>query len=128
MRRRLNKILTYLKCPADCELSVLLTDDANIARLNQTYLGRSGPTNVLSFSQQEGGVKLNNLLGDVVVSLERARAEAENAGLEAGEHIMRLVCHGLLHLLGYHHEQGGKAARQMEALTEKILRLSADRA
>jgi rRNA maturation RNase YbeY len=103
---------------------VLLTSDANIAKLNQTYLGRIGPTNVLSFSQQEGGLKLNNLLGDVVVSLDTARAEAEKADLDCGEHVMRLICHGLLHLLGYQHEQGGKAARQMQALTEKILRLS----
>jgi rRNA maturation RNase YbeY len=103
---------------------VLLTNDANIAGLNQTYLGRAGPTNVLSFSQQEGGVKLNNLLGDVVVSLDTARIEAENAGLDFGEHTMRLIAHGLLHLLGYHHEQGEKAARRMEALTEKILELS----
>ena len=116
-------MLAYLKCPANTELSVLITDDAHIARLNQDYLGHAGSTNVLSFSQSEGDAAApdNGLLGDVVVSLDTAYAEAAAHGLDKDEHLLRLILHGTLHLLGYHHEQCGHAARLMEELTEEVL-------
>jgi rRNA maturation RNase YbeY len=116
-------MLDYLQRPADTELSVLITTDGEIAKLNQEWLGHSGPTNVLSFSQQEGEAPIpdNNLLGDVVVSIDTAYAEAQAHGLDSHEHLMRLIVHGTLHLLGYHHEENEKAAQEMEKLTEEIL-------
>ena len=123
IKARLRAMLKRLDCPAQTELSVLLVDDEEIARLNETWLGHVGPTNVLSFSQQEGDMAIpgNHLLGDVVVSVDTARREAMDNGLEADEHLMRLILHGILHLLGYHHEEDPQAAREMEALTEEVL-------
>ncbi len=109
-------------CPSNIELSLLITTDEQIAELNQSYLGHIGPTNVLSFSQQEGdGAIDNGLLGDVVVSADTAIREARAAGIDEYEHLLRLILHGCLHLLGHHHENGGKEARLMEKLTEDVL-------
>jgi len=102
---------------------VLIVDDADIAELNRRYLGREGPTNVIAFAMGEGQfAELNpHLLGDVVVSRQTALREAAEHGLEPEEHFLRLVIHGILHLKGYDHEQGGEPARVMEELTERLL-------
>ena len=72
-------ILNALECP-DGELSILIVDDAEIAKINKTYLGRSGPTNVIAFPMTEGrfGDINPNLLGDVVISLNTAAREARD--------------------------------------------------
>jgi probable rRNA maturation factor len=112
-----------LACPPEAELSVVLTGDEEIAELNQRYLNRQGPTNVIAFPQQEGALAglTPGLLGDVVVSLDTARREAAENGLDADEHLMRLLIHGLLHLLGHDHVNNEDEARAMEELTEKLL-------
>jgi len=116
-----------LECPADSELSLVITGDQEIADLNQRYLGRQGPTNVLAFPMREGEFGDLNpaLLGDVVVSVEYGRREARENGLDPDEHLFRLMVHGILHLLGYDHEQDPSEARRMEQLTEKLLAASA---
>lgn len=106
----------------EAQVSVLLTDDATMAELNRTYRGREGPTDVLSFSQREGeddpaGVEL---LGDVVISVERATAQAEAYGHSVAREMGFLAVHGLLHLLGYDHERPAEEAEMM-AETERIL-------
>jgi probable rRNA maturation factor len=120
---RLERVLRLLDQPPESFLSVVITDDADIAALNQEYLSRPGPTNVLAFGQAEGeGAELSpGLLGDVVVSHQSAMREAAESGLELDEHLMRLLVHGLLHLLGYDHTKGPGQARRMEELTEELL-------
>ena len=61
----------------------------------------------------------------MVVSADTARREAAEFGLEPDEHLMRLIIHGILHILGYEHEQGGEPARRMEEKTEELLAASA---
>ena len=116
-----------MACADECELSVLLVDDLQIAQLNQQYLGRQGPTNVLAFAMSEGEMAGLNpgLLGDVVVSVETAGREARENGLDEPEHLYRLLIHGILHLLGHDHEHDPDQARAMEELTEKLLEASA---
>ena len=116
-----------MACAEDCELSLVLTDNPGIAVLNQDYLGRVGPTNVLAFPMGEGQfAELNpGLLGDVVVSVDTARREALAGGLEPAEHLMRLIIHGILHLLGHDHLTGEEQAQAMEELTERLLTQSA---
>lgn len=116
-----------MACAEGCELSLVLTDDPGIAVLNQDYLGRVGPTNVLAFPMGEGQfAELNpGLLGDVVVSVDTAWREAAGHGLDPGEHFMRLVIHGILHLLGHDHLQDEAQALAMEELTERLLTQSA---
>jgi len=77
------------------EVSVLLTDDRDIAELNLIYRGVDRPTDVLAFPQDE------TLLGDVVISVETAKRQAEERGKPLDDELDLLVAHGLLHLLGY---------------------------
>lgn len=114
-------------CAEDSELSLLLTDDPGIAQLNGQYLGKHRPTNVLSFAQGEGedAHLTPGLLGDVVVSLDTARREAQENNLEPREHLYRLIIHGILHLLGHDHTTDRAQARAMEELTEQLLEKSA---
>ena len=114
-------MLSLLKAPSNAELSLLITTDEQIAALNRDYLGRDKPTNVLSFSQMEGDGPDNGLLGDVVVSADTAMREAKESGLDEYEHFLRLILHGILHLLGYHHEHSEEDALIMERLTEEVL-------
>lgn len=109
--------------PDNVEASILLTDDATIARLNRDYRGRDEPTNVLAFAG--GGPEANGvprLLGDIVVAYETALAEVDNetAGLRLFDHLSHLVVHGTLHLLGYDHETEDEA-REMESLEVDVL-------
>lgn len=94
-----------------------------MARYNRRYLGRQGPTNVLAFPMQEGPFPEINpqLWGDVVISTETARREAQEAGITLNERIQFLLIHGLLHLSGYDHEGSASEARRMEAKTKEIM-------
>ena len=123
---RVERVMDALKLEPAAELSLVICGDETIAALNQQWLGRQGPTNVLSFAQGEGlGAELTpGLLGDVVVSAPFAVQEAARHGLDPDEHLIRLITHGILHLLGYEHEQGGPQAAEMEDLTEKLLAAS----
>ncbi|MGM0454224.1 MAG: rRNA maturation RNase YbeY [Thermodesulfobacteriota bacterium] len=103
----------------DGELSVLITDDAQIAEINAQYLDRTGPTNVISFSMIEGDfsdVNPGQVLGDVIVSIETAHREAADAGMATQERFAELLIHGILHIFGYDHETPEADAEQM---TEK---------
>lgn len=94
------------------EVSVLLTDDADIRRLNRDYRGIDAPTDVLAFAMREGedGNLHPNLLGDLVISLETAARQATTkdglsptcGNLETEAAL--LTVHGMLHLLGYDHQ------------------------
>jgi len=99
-----------------------LIDDQKMARLNETFRGRPGPTNVLAFPQREGefGDLNPDLLGDVVVSVETASKEAEAAGLSLEEVIDRLIIHGILHLVGFDHQAPEADAAAMEAESRRL--------
>lgn len=105
------------------ELSVLLVDDKEIEDLNRRYLQRKGPTNVIAFPMREGEIANLNpeILGDIVVSIETAKRQACESGIDFEEMLARLLIHGLLHLLGYDHEGPEKEAREMEQKEEELL-------
>ncbi|MFH1090628.1 MAG: rRNA maturation RNase YbeY [Pseudomonadota bacterium] len=108
-------------CP-EAELSLSLVDDQEISRLNSRYLGRSGPTNVISFPMQAGQFAgLNpDVLGDVVMSVETAARESVAAGFSLEEMLDFYLIHGILHLFGYDHEAGEEEALRMEAKTREL--------
>jgi len=116
------KILLALGC-LKAELSLLLVNDAQIRRLNQRYRRINRPTDVLAFSMLEGGVSplRSQLLGDVVISLETAKKQAKAEGHSLEQEITILLIHGILHLLGYHHEASEEAARLVERKTQAVL-------
>ena len=108
----------------DGEVSVLLTDDAEIRSLNSQYRGIDRPTDVLSFSQLEGDdLPTGNgplLLGDIVISLERAREQARDLGVSMEDELHRLFIHGLLHLMGYDHEGSAAEAERMREVEDRL--------
>ena len=106
------------------ELSLVIMNDAGIRELNSTYRGKDSATNVLSFSMQEGefGDITPDLLGDVVISVETAQREADEAGITLAERMSQLLVHGILHLVGFDHERGESEAGAMEAKSLELLR------
>jgi len=110
------------------EVSVVLADDALVRRLNRQWRRIDAATNVLSFPSldQELPPKAPFLLGDVVLAYETVSREAQEQGKDLADHLRHLVVHGILHLLGYDHEDPGQA-EQMEALETQVLaRLGVD--
>lgn len=110
----------------DAELSILIVDNAGIQVINRDYLQRDRPTNVISFAMQEGeGTGLHPLvLGDVVISAERAADDAFEADIPFEHELWFLLLHGILHLIGYDHERGTEEeAERMEAREREVFAL-----
>ncbi|AIH03489.1 pyridoxine 5'-phosphate synthase [Thermodesulfobacterium commune] len=102
---RLNQVLKELRLGKK-EVSLTLVDNLTIWNLNLKYLGRNYPTNVLSFSFFGKHGFQNNLLGEIIISVEKAKEEADFHGLNFENYLLSLVIHGLVHLLDYDHEKG----------------------
>ena len=97
--------------------------DRGIHQLNRDYLGKDRPTNVISFSLQEGEFGSINpgALGDVVISADTAAREALECGITTWERTVFLLLHGILHLSGFDHERSGEAeAKRMEKEEKKL--------
>lgn len=116
------------------EVSVTLTDDAYIQTLNQQYRQMDRPTDVLSFALNEGGEPEIaggpdiNVLGDIVLSVERAKAQAAEYGHSLRREIAFLTVHGMLHLLGYDHieEVERQKMEQEQKMVMEALGISRD--
>ena len=112
----------------DCnagELSLFFTDDKEISRLNKRYLGKNEPTNVLAFPISGGPPPdpETGMLGDVVISVERAVSESKTKGEPLEETLYRLLIHGILHLLNHDHEKSPEDADLMEREQKRLLSL-----
>ena len=103
------------------EVSIVLTDDSAIARLNRDWRGVDKPTNVLSFpaSGQNAGTR-TRLFGDIVIAYQTLERECENENRLFLHHLAHLAIHGFLHLSGYDHETDTQAD-EMEALETRIM-------
>ena len=99
----------------------LLTSDAELRRLNNTFLGQDYPTDVLSFPALEG----EESLGELAISAPRARAQAAEFGHAIEAEIEILMLHGALHLLGHDHETDKGAMRRLESRWRQKLSLPA---
>lgn len=122
IRRTVREAAKHLGCP-EREVSLLFVDNEAISEINRQYLNRPGPTNVISFSQTEGNFGHINplLLGDIVISAQRAVSDAQAGNLDVNDEIDFLVIHGLLHLLGYNHEGSDeREAVQMREMENEI--------
>lgn len=110
IRRIVRKLKEILLCP-DQELSLMFVDNDQIRQINRRYLNRDRPTNVISFPLREGEYGNINprILGDIVISVERAAQEAAAGDLSLNDAIDFLMIHGLLHLLGYDHGKGNQS-------------------
>lgn len=102
-------------------VSVLITDDEEIHNLNMEYRQKDAPTDVLSFPMfDEDGTLDEEELGDIVISLERAKAQAEEYNHSLKREVAFLTAHSMFHLLGYDHENG---EQEMYEKQEEVLNL-----
>ena len=115
--------MVALALPTKAEIGILLTDAAEIRRLNRLYRNRDQATNVLSFAMEDGEREDENhpkkakscrLLGDIVLAYEVIAREAVERQIPMKHHMTHLVIHGMLHLLGYDHERSPEDARCQE--------------
>lgn len=104
----------------DCELSIRLVEVEESAELNNTYRGKTGPTNVLSFPFDSPIPMEPKLLGDLVICVPIVEKEALEQAKQLEHHWAHLVVHGCLHLLGYDHIED-EQAEEMEAFEVEIL-------
>ena len=127
IRRSCNAVLEFEGFEQPAEISVTFVDNAEIQTLNAQYRGKDMPTDVLSFPLGEDGkydVDQDTgacLLGDIVISMEKAMEQAELYGHPLQRQVAFLTVHSMLHLLGYDHEQGGLAAVKMREKEEAVL-------
>ena len=111
VKKAINAALDYQEIDFPCEISVTFTDNDKIHELNREYRGKDAPTDVLSFPMFEAGeIEYDDesgepcALGDIVISLERAKAQSEEYGHSLEREAAFLAVHSVLHLLGFDHE------------------------
>ena len=122
VRRSLKRILKELGCK-DSEVSLLLVDDDQIREINKNYLQRDRPTNVISFAMTEGafGDVHPEILGDIILSVETAARDAMACDIDFMDEVEFLLIHGLLHLVGYNHENvESREAEKMKKLEREL--------
>ena len=120
IRRRALRMLQALKLER-AELSILLCDDRTIHALNREHRRKDKPTDVLAFAMHEGEEVVGDqqLLGDVVISLQTARRQAKDHARSLWAEVTMLLAHGLLHLVGYDHRTD-KEEREMDLEVDRL--------
>ncbi len=107
----------------NAELSILIVNDSRMRGLNLMYRGKDRTTDVLAFSMKEGKYSGINpdILGDIVISANTAKKQAEENGHGLYDEIALLLIHGVLHLTGYDHERGKKEELRMRKKERELL-------
>lgn len=121
-----------LKKPQQGSINLIVIDEAEMARMNQQYRGKEGPTDILTFSylkkiqntkykiQNEGLLSNQNFVaGEIYLCLEKIKTYAKDAGKTYKEQLEYIIIHGLVHLMGYDHETD-RDSREMERIEKKI--------
>jgi probable rRNA maturation factor len=127
--RRLKKIaekILELVEQGSAELSLVLVGNDEIRKLNRKFRGKDYATDVLSFPVENDLSGPERLLGDVIISVEKAREQAKERGRTLDEEMVTLLIHGVVHLLGYDHERSAKDAKVMTRLEKRIYRALCD--
>ncbi len=122
LRRTTARIMKCLNC-TDKTISLILVNEKEITEINRRYLNRSYPTNVLAFSLSQGeyGDINPDILGDIVISVDKAYHDACHSGIEFNDELAFLVIHGILHLLDYDHGNvRSKKTQQMKAKEREL--------
>jgi probable rRNA maturation factor len=108
----------------DADMTIVLTDDAQLHELNREFLGVDAPTDVLSFPASESDPETGTpYLGDILISIPRATEQALAAGHSMEAEVQLLVVHGTLHLLGHDHAEAEEKARMWSEQAEVLSRL-----
>lgn len=121
--RAADAAITQQSAP-DADLTIVLTGDNQIQTLNRNFLRNDAPTDVLSFPASEMDPETGRLyLGDIVISIPRAEAQATAGGHSLEAELTLLVVHGVLHLLGHDHGEMSEKKRMWIAQNEILARL-----
>jgi len=114
--------MKYLNCH-DKIISLIFVGNKEITEINRRYLNRNYPTNVLAFSLAAGefGDINPDILGDIVISVDRAYNDACQSGIEFNDELAFLIIHGILHLLNYDHGNARSKTTQQMKKKEKEL-------
>lgn len=116
LRRAAQETIKQSGAPPEAELSIVITSDRHLQALNRQHLGIDAPTDVLSFPAEETDPDTGETyLGDILVSLPRAQAQAESGGHALQDELQLLVVHGVLHLLGHDHAAEEEQRRMWQA-------------
>lgn len=119
LERAARAALTHQNESLDVDLSIVLTDDARLHKMNRDYLGIDAPTDVLSFPASETDPETGSrYLGDILISIPRAQEQATAAGHALDSEVQLLVVHGVLHLLGHDHAEPKEKAKMWKAQAE----------
>lgn len=127
IRRCCHAVLELEGFQGSAEVDVSLVDNARIHEINLEQRNIDAPTDVLSFPLGEDGIYDQNpatgayMLGDIVISMEKAKAQAEEFGHTLQREVGYLTVHSMLHLLGYDHVQGGLEAVRMREKEELVM-------
>ena len=105
---------------AGAEVCIGLVGDTKMRRLNRTYRHQDRTTDVLAFAYREARTGASPLLGDVVISIPAARRQAKAFTHSLDEEVLRLLIHGVLHLVGYDHERSRQQARRMHRKEKEL--------
>jgi len=124
--RKIAQAILAVVGQADAELSLALIGNVEMQKLNAKFRGKDYPTDVLSFPMADILSPAGHLLGDVIISVEKARQQAKERGRSRDEELVTLLIHGIVHLLGYDHERSAQDARAMKRLENKIYRKLCD--
>jgi probable rRNA maturation factor len=119
LERAAQETLKHESHSLESELSIILTDDTRLHELNLNYLGVDASTDVLSFPASETDPETGaRYIGDILISVPRAGAQAEAAGHALEAEVQLLVVHGVLHLIGHDHAEAEEKARMWKAQAE----------
>ena len=119
--RRWVRAILKMQNEGDAEIGLTFVNNRAMQRYNRDYRGKNTPTDVLSFPLRNRGEKnFSPLLGDIIISLEKTYEEAQLFYHDDAEHLLFLLIHGILHLLGYDHEQSRNEALCMKRREKKI--------
>lgn len=113
----INRVICAIPQAKNKKISILLTNDAHIKELNNQFRKKNNSTNVLSFPYDDFP---DGTIGDIVLALETIKQEAEDQSISFKEHMSHMLIHGVLHLLGYTHDEN-EEAETMEKLEAEIL-------
>ena len=116
IKRAVQTALTHQKESLDVNLSVVLTDNRRLRKLNRDYLGIDAPTDVLSFPASEPDPETGaRYIGDILISVPYAAKGAKQAGHPLESELQLLIVHGVLHLLGHDHAKPKEKAKMWKA-------------
>ena len=119
LRNHIKLILKHLRLASNKDLCITFLDDKGMKELNSTYRGIKRTTDVLSFPQDGPDIRS---LGDIIISVDTAKRHAQFCKISLQREIIKLIIHGILHILGYDHKKKNDASK-MRKKEKELLQL-----